>query len=159
MANRNKGHNIFISHHHRDEEKIPVLKRLLRMRGNTVRDSSIYSDRPNRARSERYIKHLLGKRIGWAGKIIIMIGKDTHTRKWVDWEIERAHRKDKQIIGMYIDGCEDAELPPSFDKCADYLIDWDGDKLDMALKGKPVPWCNTSGSDRQPVHELARENC
>lgn len=158
MGSESKRHNIFISHHHRDEEKIPVLKRLLRMKGNEVSDSSIDSTKPNRATSPEYIKTLIRPKIDWAGKVIVMIGHDTHSRKWVDWEIKYAEKQGKQIIGMYIDGCDDADLPPSFEDCADHLIDWDGDKLNRALRGEDVPWCYPNGVERPPI-DGSRSTC
>ena len=33
--------------------------------------------------------------------VIVLIGKNTASRPWVDWEIDLAHRLGKRIIGVY----------------------------------------------------------
>jgi len=50
-------------------------------------------------------------KISWAGKVIVLIGKDTHTRRWVNWEIEQAHKQNKDIIGVFARGATDADVP------------------------------------------------
>src|SRR6266481_5944998 len=88
--------NVFISHVHEDDEELPKFKELLARHGYEIRDSSIDSSKPNDANSDDYIKsEILGPRIQWAGCVIVLISPDTHSSKWVEWEIEYAAKQDK----------------------------------------------------------------
>ena len=83
-----KEKNVFISHFGKDDEHIGKLKELMQQKGYTLRNSSIDSTKPNDASNPDYIRQLLRDRIEWAGTTIVLIGPKTHTREWVDWEIE-----------------------------------------------------------------------
>lgn len=47
--------NVFISHIHEDDEGLPKLKDISAKHGLQMRDYSITSDKPNRAKNEDYI--------------------------------------------------------------------------------------------------------
>ena len=96
--------NIFISHRREDEARIPQMKALLRAAGQNVRDSSVYSGKGNRARNESYIKHLLGRRIRWAGTLVVVVSNITRFSKWVKWEITHANRTGTRIVGVWANG-------------------------------------------------------
>lgn len=90
--------NAFISHHHKDDASVDGLKSILAGRGYNFRNSSIRVKPENQERldqkkvSDRTIKRLLRMKIRWAGQVIVVIGKETHQRPWVNWEIEVAHK-------------------------------------------------------------------
>src|ERR1035437_5097644 len=96
-----KSKNVFISHYHKDDENIGKLKVLLSGKGYTIKNSSIDSTKPNQANNEEYIRRLIRMRINWAGTFICLIGPNTHTRPWVDWEIKQANKKGKRIVGVF----------------------------------------------------------
>jgi MTH538 TIR-like domain (DUF1863) len=140
-----KEKNVFISHYNQDDEHIQNLKALLARRGYTIKNSSIDSSKPNRIVSEEAIRRLLRLRITWAGTFICLIGKDTHTRPWVDWEIDQAKIKGKFIIGVKVFGQGDAPLPKNFEKYGDCLTGWNSDKIIEALEGNEIGWSDSSG--------------
>ena len=72
-------HNVFISHRHEDDALVGQLKNLLRRHGAEVRDSSVTTATPNRAKAESYVKEILADRIQWAGKMIVVISPPTST--------------------------------------------------------------------------------
>jgi hypothetical protein len=39
---------------------------------------------------------------------VVLIGKETHSRPWVNWEIEEAAKQGKRIVGVYEHGGMDA---------------------------------------------------
>lgn len=82
--------NVFVSHYGRDDEHVQNLKQLLKSNGMTIKNSSIDSTKPNQASNADYIRSLLRDRIRWAGTTIVLIGPRTHTRDWVNWEIEQS---------------------------------------------------------------------
>lgn len=114
--------NIFVSHYHTDAERIEDLKSLLGKHGMTMKDSSIYeSKNPNNAHNEEYIKSIIRPRIDWAGTTVVLIGKDTSKSEYVNWEIEHAARKGKRIVGVYLPGESDSELPEALNKYGNSL--------------------------------------
>ena len=121
MRYMNKSKNVFISHYNKDEEHIKKLKELLRKKGYEIKNSSIDSTKPNQAKNEEYIRRLLRLRIHWSGTVIVLIGPRTHTREWVDWEIEQANKKGKRIVGVYIRGAGGSDVPQNLNLYGDAL--------------------------------------
>lgn len=139
--------NIFVSHYHTDAEKIENLKSLLKRGGMDVKDSSIYESKSkNNANNEEYIKQLIRPHIEWAGTEIVLIGKNTSKSDWVKWEIEAAARMDKRIIGVYLPGESDAELPEAFELHGVSLQKWNANSIINAINGEDS-W---NGPKREP---------
>ena len=145
-----KTKNVFVSHYNKDEENIGKLKSLLSQKGYTIKNSSIDSTKPNRATNPEYIKRLLRMRIQWAGTFICLIGPNTHKREWVDWEIEQAFKKGKRIVGVFINGAKDTDVPENFQKYGDALVGWHSDRIINAIEGKINNWETTTGEERPP---------
>lgn len=151
--------NVFISHYHKDDKYLPKVKNLLVKKGYEIRDSSIDRTKPNNANNPDYIKSLLRPKIDWAGSIIVLIGPKTHERQWVDWEIEYANRHgDKRIVGLYLPGATDSDVPDSLDKYGDALVPWNSDKLDSAIDGENI-WLDTNNKPRKGVWPVDRSEC
>src|SRR6266480_805787 len=110
MTPDSKRKHVFISHHHKDDGEIGKLTDLLSRQGYDIRNSSIRAKPSNQARldkglvSDEAIRRLLRMKISWAGSVIVLIGKQTHSRRWVNWEIEQANKQQKRIVGVYIQG-------------------------------------------------------
>lgn len=151
--------NVFISHYGEDDDSVQGLKKLLGDNGCTLKNSSIDSTKDNQASSPEYIKTLLGRGIEWAGSMIVLIGPKTHTRDWVNWEIEQAHKMEKPIIGVFIQGAKDSDVPSNFEAYGDALVGWSSGKVIDALNGKcddfdgvdGTPWNNPRKIDRGGV--------
>jgi len=153
-----KALNIFIVHHGADEEHNPKLKNLLQRHNYIVRDSSIDETKQNQAKNPDYIKTLLRPRIDWAGTILVLIGPETHQRDWVNWEIEYANRYgDKRIIGVYVRGETDADIPERLEDYGDACVAWNSSKLISAIEGENI-WHDSTGKDR-PIEGLVRITC
>ena len=150
--------NLFISHFGGDEEHIPKLKNLLKNKNYNIRDSSIDETEPNNAKNPDYIKTLLRPKIDWAGTMLVLIGPKTHERDWVNWEIEYAARQgDKRIVGVYIQGATDADVPDKLNDYGDACVAWNSDKLIAAIEGENI-WHDSAGQPR-PSDETGRITC
>ncbi len=104
--------NVFISHIHEDDAYLARMKKLLADRKFNIRDSSINETRPNRAKSEEYIKYdILAPRIRWAGTVVVLISPDTCKSEYVQWEMEYAQRHDTRIVGIYAPNADGCDLP------------------------------------------------
>lgn len=154
-----KTKNVFISHYTKDEENILKMKTLLKTKGYEIKNSSIDSTKANNATNSDYIKQLLRKRISWAGKFICLIGPHTHERPWVNWEIEQANKQGKEIIGIYINGASDSDLPSNFEKYGETTVGWDSRKIIEALEENVIHWENPDGSQRQSIWGNSRSQC
>ena len=157
--------HVFISHHFKDDATVDGLVGLLNRAGKDVRNSSIRLKAANAARlergevSDRALKRALRMKISWASAVIVLIGRETHKRPWVAFEIEEAHRQGKPIIGVYERGGTDAALPTEFEKYGSALIRWNSDSILDAIDGRARPFQNPDGTDRESVHQTTRTSC
>lgn len=150
--------NVFISHHGKDDEHIGKLKDLLEKRNYQLRNSSVDSTKPNEAKNEEYIKKMLRDRIEWAGTVVCLIGDKTATREWVEWEIEEAAKQGKRIVGVFVHGSSDADVPECLNDHANAIVCWNSDKIIDAINGNNN-FENSNGAPRNPVNDLPRGDC
>jgi hypothetical protein len=151
--------NIFISHKGEDEKYIEDFKKMISKHGDyEIRDSSIVETEPNNATNEEYIKSIIRPKIDWAGKVIVIIGKETKESDWVTWEIEYADKcGDKKIIGVFLDGATDDDIPIALNELGDSCVTWNPEQIVEAIEGKTI-WVNSQGNIRQN-NELERDTC
>lgn len=138
--------NVFISHHHKDDKHVDKLTDLLGKNGCNIRNSSIRSKPANQERLEKglikdaAIKRLLRMKMSWAGKVIVLIGKETHERKWVNWEINEALKQGKKIVGVYEYGLKDkVTLPEALEDSATAIVAWNPTNIIDAINGAVPP--------------------
>ncbi len=158
MANEIK--NVFISHLHEDDAVLPELKTLLAGHGYEIRDASIDSSKPNEAQDEDYIKtKILAPRIQWAGVVIVLISPETHTSHYVNWEIEYAAKQGKKIVGVFVRGGMESDIPEALEVYGDGdACGWSGQSVIEAIQGYPKPWVNDEG-DIRPEQPIQRYKC
>lgn len=150
--------NVFISHVHEDDDGLQKLKDLLASRGMTIRDSSIHAGKPNDANNEQYIKSsILAPAIDWAGTFICYVSPQTKNSEWVNWEIERAAKQEKRIIGVWARGENDCDLPEALKEHADAMVGWNGDSIVNAINGADT-WEKPDGGSCSAV-PLKRHPC
>lgn len=138
---KNQIRNVFVSHIHEDDTHLKGLKDLAEKHGMELRDSSIRSDKPNRATSTDYIKtEILAPAIQHAGTLVVYITRDTRDSKWVDWEIRYAQRIGKRIVGVLGHGASKCDLPVAFEEYGDALVGWNGRRIVGAIRGKITDW-------------------
>ena len=139
--------NVFISHIHEDDEGLPRLKSLTERHGMICRDGSITKGKFNAAHNEDYIKYqILAPRINWASVLVVYISPETKDSDWVKWEIERAHKLGKRIVGVWEWGSKDCELPEALDQYADAVVGWNGESIIDAINGTSDKFHKQDGS-------------
>lgn len=154
--------NIFISHVHEDDDLLPKLKDLISQNGMDVRDGSINSQKPNNAHNEDYIKReILAPRIQWASTLVVLISRDTAQSWWVNWEIKRAIDQGKTVVGVFVRGATDADVPEELQKCGDaVIVGWQGQRVVDAIEGKIHDWDDPlTGQPRAPEWRVKRYSC
>lgn len=145
--------NVFVSHHHKDDASVDGLANMLSGKSFQLRNSSIRVKPENQNRldqkkiSDKTIERLLRMKMRWASQVIVIIGKETHARPWVDWEIKAAHQLGKPIIGVYESGLkEKVPLPKNLEKYATSIVGWRADSVINALEGN----CQFQNPDGTP---------
>lgn len=160
---KNKSNNVFISHFWKDDDKVQKLKQRLSDKGYSIKNYSVDSTKHTRKKtpSDAVIKRFLRMQVNWSGTFICLIGPRTYTRKWVNYEIEQAHKLGKKIVGVYTHGNnEKVELPSNFKKYGGATIGWNSlDKLVDIMNGKEIPVENQSGNSRQPLYQYEPVSC
>lgn len=161
-----KRRHVFISHHHADDDHVSKLTGLLGRNGFEIRNSSIRAKPENQARldagkiPEQTLKRLLRMKMSWASTVIVLIGKETHQRPWVDWEIRKANELGKRIVGVFAQGGTQADIPPAFEEFGDALVNWNSGSVIGAIEGKDNPFENPGDSaPREPVHAAPTSRC
>ena len=141
--------NVFVSHYHEDEDGIKRMKELL---GDdySIRNYSVTSDKYNNAENKEYIKSLLRPLINQAGTFICLIGPNTHDSEWVNWEVKQALKKGERIIGVYLWGAKDSDIPPALEDAADAMVGWNHDTILDAINGNNI-FTNADGTERPNV--------
>lgn len=134
--------NVFISHHHKDDASVDGITAMVAGKGYKLRNSSIRVKPENQKRldqkkvSDQTIKRLLRMKMRWASQVIVVIGKETHKRPWVNWEIETAFKLGKPVIGVYENGLKgEVEIPENLEKYATSIVGWRSDAIIGALEG------------------------
>ncbi len=161
MAEHSKRHHVFISHHFANDAEVDKLTLLLKNRGNDIRNSSIRAKPANQERLNRgqvkdeTIRRLLRLKISWAGTVVVLVGEHTHSRPWVNWEIEQAHRQGKRIVGVFVRGGADAHLPPSLKRYASAIVKWNSTAIVAAIEGAENPFELANGSPRPPENNIS----
>ena len=157
--------HLFISHHHADDDHVTRLTQMLGRNNYEIRNSSIRAKPANQRRldegriPDRTLKRLLRMKMSWASTVVVLIGKDTHNRPWVDWEINKAKQLGKRIVGVFERGGTDNDVPVAFRNYGDALVSWNSDNIIDAIEGKCDPFENPDGTPRKPDNNFPHINC
>lgn len=79
--------------------------------------------------------------------VVVLIGKGTKDRKWIDYEIERAWNEGKGLVGVYIHNLKDSEGNQSakggnlFDG---FTVGKDKKKLNEVVKAYDPPYLTST---------------
>jgi len=160
-----KRKHVFISHHHGDDTHVDKFSQLVKKNGSEVRNSSVRMKPANQRRMEKgrvkdsTIKRLLRMKMNWASTVVVLIGPKTHSRPWVNWEIEQANRMGKRIVGVYLHGGSQANLPKAFEDYGHSLVKWHPKSIIDAIEGRTNRFENPEGDLRDPVHQASTSQC
>jgi len=157
--------NVFISHHHGDDARVDTFSRMLGRGDYQVRNSSVRMKPANERRVEQgrvkdsTIKRLLRMKMRWASTVVVLIGPKTHTRPWVNWEIEQANRLGKRIVGVYLRGGKEADVPKALNDYGNAIVNWSTKSIVDAIEGSNNRFEQPGGNLRQPVHAGSTSRC
>lgn len=164
MSKENNRRHLFISHHHQDDAEVTNLTNLLSSKGYDVRNSSVRMKPENQRRMNEkrvgkdVIERILRMKISWASTVVVLIGNDTHLRPWVNWEIDKGNEQGKRIVGVYVRGGTEADIPHSLEKYASAIVGWNTDSIISAIDGENN-FQKPDGTNRLPVNSNTSINC
>jgi len=147
---------------HEDDPLLSDLKNLISRAGMEVRDASITDEKPNLASNEQYIKYqILAPKIDWASILVVLISHDTVYSDYVNWEIKYAVEPGKRVVGVFVQGATDADIPEELGKIGDAaIVGWQGNRVVDAINGDIVEWDDPqSGKPRDPEWRIQRYKC
>lgn len=81
-----------------------------------VSDSSTFSDNDweeVKLKKDDQIREWIDSQLAMRSCLVVLIGETTSTRKWVKYEIEKAYKLNKGIVGVYIHNLEDRKCKQS----------------------------------------------
>lgn len=95
----------FSFHYEKDNWRASQVKNM-----GIVDDSSTWSSNDweeVRYKTDSKIKEWIDSQMEKRSCVVVLIGKDTSSRKWVKYEIEKAYELGKGIVGVYIHNLKD----------------------------------------------------
>jgi hypothetical protein len=97
----NKPHKIFISYYAKKDSRYKnMLIAWSKNKKFELKLEDFSTDVSINSNNETYLKKRMKDQIMKADNFLIFIGKDTHKRKWVAWEIAQAKMLNKKIIAI-----------------------------------------------------------
>jgi hypothetical protein len=70
----------------------------------------------------------------------------------VNWEIEQAKKQNKRIVGIYVRGGTQADIPSALEDYANNIVAWNSDGIMAAIDGTANEFQNPDGSPRPATH-------
>lgn len=151
--------NAFVSFDHDDQQQVAGLKLLknnpkhpLDFHDHSLKD--VVCDRsgkpikypPSDPRSKPVREEIIS-RFDRASKLVVLIGGNTHSSEWVDWEINTFYEMKKKVSGestwkcirgMTLKGSDQATIPSAlYNGRSTQWLAWDPDALDRWLDTEP----------------------
>ena len=150
--------NIFVSYDHDDQKQVGAFKLLkhnphhpLDFQDHSLMDAVVGPSGkplkypPSDARSKP-VRDAIKNKFERASKLVVLIGDDTHTSEWVDWEIKTFYEMKKQLLadntwkrirGMKLKGSQGATLPAALVQRSTKHLEWDSEAVDKWLDADP----------------------
>jgi hypothetical protein len=150
--------NVFVSYDHDDQKQVAAFKLLkinpkhpLDFQDHSLKDPVLGPSGkplkypPTDARSKP-VRDAIERKFDRASKLIVLIGENTHSSDWVDWEVKTFYAMKKvisgdntwkRIRGMMLKGSEGASIPSALGNRSTKVLAWDPDALDKWLDLNP----------------------
>src|SRR5919108_3828845 len=116
---------VFLSFLGEDKQKVQGLRLLA---ANPDYDLEFYDESVRveiDSRDAEYVKRRIREKIGRSSITVCLISKETHTSRWVDWELEESNSKGNPIIAMALKSVDSAILPALIKKKGLTFHSWD----------------------------------
>lgn len=125
---------IFVSYYaHEDGHYKKLLKAWSRNKRFRLDFEDASADVSIKSENTAYLRRVIRSRIVESDVFLVVIGKDTHKRDWVLWEIETAKELNKEIVVVKTKKCY--RTPEGLKSCgATWVYGFNANKLHAALQ-------------------------
>jgi antiphage defense system Thoeris ThsB-like protein len=120
---------VFLSFLAEDKQRVTGLRLLA---ANPDYELDFYDESIREAidsQNSAYIKQQIRARINRTTVTVCLISENTHTSRWVDWELDESNGKGNSIVAMALKGVERAILPSLIRKQGLTFYPWDPGNL------------------------------
>ncbi|MFC1741613.1 TIR domain-containing protein [Nanoarchaeota archaeon] len=119
---------VFVSHHSKDDYAKKLLQAQAKNRNMSMEFSDQSLNKPFKSKWKTRTKPKIRK----ASTTVVMIGKDTHKRKAVQWEIEQSRKTGNKVIGVRIHKDKKHKIPKGIKK--QEVTNWKVDKVSTKIR-------------------------
>jgi len=118
------GRRVFISYQHDDIQQAKGFN-LLQWNPNVQFDFvGRHLLSPADSEDPQYIRSRIREQLNGTSVTVVLIGGNTSTSEWVDYEIRASLDRGNGVIGIRLKGAEDANIPPALTEAGAKVIDW-----------------------------------
>lgn len=128
-TSRKRNPRVFVSFHSKDRHAKELLLAQSKNKNMDIQFSDQSVNKPYRSKWKTKTKSKIKK----ASTTIVMIGKDTHKRKAVQWEIAQSRKAGNKIVAVQIHKNKHHRLPPGVKK-SEELKRWKVDNISRKIK-------------------------
>lgn len=120
-------------HYENDVMRVQEIRNIGAIEDNTPVSNNDWEE--IKKQGEDAVKKWIDDNMKYRSCVIVLIGEETASRKWVKYEIEKAWKDKKGLLGIYIHNIDD----PQKGKCKqgknpfDFVYDEDGRKLSESV--------------------------
>lgn len=106
-------------HYQRDSKRVQLIEKMGALEGQTILNYQKWEE--VKSRGDKAIKNWIAEQMKWKSAVIVLIGKETASREWVQYEIQKAWDDKKPLLGICIHGLSsmgdvDSAGPNPFDR-------------------------------------------
>lgn len=106
-------------HYQRDVKRVQLIEQMGALEGQAILNHQDWE--AVKSRGDKAIKDWIAEQMKWKSAVIVLIGKETASREWVQYEIRKAWDDKKPLLGIRIHGLSsmgevDSVGPNPFDK-------------------------------------------
>lgn len=128
---------VFLSFKAEDKQQVQGLRL---MAANDKFDIEFFDESvraPIDSANRDYIRRKIREKINRTSVTVCLIGPDTHTSNWVEWELEESFDKGNTVIAMALKGVDRATLPAPIKTHNLKFHAWDPNHLATLIEDAP----------------------
>lgn len=92
-------------HYERDNWRVQQVINMGVVEGSKILSSNDWEE--VKKKGDDSIKKWIDGELEYRSCVIVLIGQETYSRKWIKYEIEQAHKNGKGLLGIYIHNLKD----------------------------------------------------
>lgn len=89
-------------HYERDVHRVQLVRNIKALEGQSVLNSQEWET--VRRRGQQAIENWIDEQMKWKKAVVVLIGQETASRPWVTYEIQKAWRDKRPLLGVRIHG-------------------------------------------------------